>query len=383
MFSHLPTFGVEEEFLIVDPVTGEPVPLGPAVVRLCRGTGSNLQEELTLFQVETATHVHTELESLLDELKKLRGTTAAQAEACGGRLVAAGMPLTEVECGAEAVDNPRYRRIADEFGLISRETAVCGCHVHVAVPDRDAAIQVGNYIRPWLPVLLALTANSAIYRATITGYASWRNITWRRWPVSGPPPHFGTTAEYDARVDLLLASGTILDSRMVYWDVRPSLAHPTVEIRVSDVPLSVAETAVLAGLARALVASALTSIAEGLVPPILPDSALTAAYWRAARFGMGGDGFDPWNSRTLPARAQLDRLLEYLEPVLTASGDQQFMDETLGAILARGNGATRQLKAFQDGNSVPDVVAVLADATLEGCRSGPDITHRLTATNNR
>ncbi|WP_433574638.1 carboxylate-amine ligase [Nocardia brasiliensis] len=204
---------MEEEFLIVDPVTGEPVPLGPAVVRLGRGTGSNLQEELTLFQVETATHVHTELESLLDELKTLRRTTAAHTEASGGRLVAAGMPLTEVECGAEAVDDPRYRRIADEFGLISRETAVCGCHVHVAVPDRDAAIQVGNYIRPWLPVLLALTANSAIYRATITGYASWRNITWRRWPVSGPPPHFGTTAEYDARVDLLLASEKLPDVR--------------------------------------------------------------------------------------------------------------------------------------------------------------------------
>ncbi len=90
--------------------------------------------------------------------------------------------------------------------MIAHEQGICGCHVHVDVPDRDAAIRVSNRLRPWLPLLLALTANSAVYRNTDTGYASWRSILWQRWPSAGPPPHFESADEYDAVVRMLLDS---------------------------------------------------------------------------------------------------------------------------------------------------------------------------------
>ncbi|WP_280395494.1 carboxylate-amine ligase [Nocardia brasiliensis] len=365
MSSELPTFGVEEEFLIVDPRTGEPLPVAAEVVKSGRDSGVNLQPELARYQVETATSVHTDLELLLGDLRAMRGAAAACVDAKGGRLLAAGIPLTE-SGGMAVVDQPRYMRIADEFGLIAGEQAVCGCHIHVAVPNRGAAIQVGNHIRPWLPVLLALTANSAIYRGAYTGYASWRNIMWRRWPVSGPPPYFHTTADYDARVDMMLASGAILDTRMVYWDVRPSVTYPTVEIRVSDVPVTAEETAVLAGLVRALVMSASVSIREGRPAPALPNGALAASYWKAARFGLGGDGFDAQTASVLPARVQLDLLLDHLDPMLTASGDRSFVEQTLETVLQRGNGAARQLDALLSGATVQEIVAELADATLDG-----------------
>jgi carboxylate-amine ligase len=83
-------------------------------------------------------------------------------------------------------DTPRFRRIAEEFGMLAHEQGLCGCHVHVGVPDREIAIQVGNFLHSWLPLFLALTANSAIYRSAETGFASWRNILWRRWPSAGP-----------------------------------------------------------------------------------------------------------------------------------------------------------------------------------------------------
>ena len=104
------------------------------------------------------------------------------------------------------------------------------------MPTREAAIQVSNRLRPWLPLLLALTANSAVYRNTDTGYASWRSVLWARWPSAGPPPQFDSVDEYDAVVRMLRHAGAMLDDGMVYWDVRPSANFPTIEVRVADVP---------------------------------------------------------------------------------------------------------------------------------------------------
>ena len=158
-----------------------------------------LQLELTSCQVETTTDVVGGSGELGDQLHRLRRIAAEAAEAGGARLLAVGLPPT-VPHEFPITDTPRYRQIADRFGMIAHEQGICGAHVHVAVPTREAAIQVSNRLRPWLPLLLALTANSAVYRNTDTGYASWRSVLWARWPSAGPPPRFDSADEYDAVV---------------------------------------------------------------------------------------------------------------------------------------------------------------------------------------
>lgn len=244
-----PTVGVEEEFLLVDPDTGEPVARNEAVAQHAKAHGVELQLELTSCQVETATEVADTCEEVRAQLTRLRRIAADAAEAAGARLLAVGLPPT-VPHEFPITDKKRYRRIAERFGMIAHEQGICGCHVHVAVPDRDAAIAVSNRIRPWLPLLLAVTANSAIYRNTDTGHASWRSVLWQRWPSAGPPPQFESADEYDAVVRMFLDTGAMLDDGMVYWDVRPSANFPTVEVRVADVPATVAESVLLAALVR-------------------------------------------------------------------------------------------------------------------------------------
>ena len=161
--------------------------------------------------------------------------------------------------------------------------------MHVAVPSREPAIRVSNRLRPWLPLFLALTANSAVYRNADTGYASWRSIVWARWPSAGPPPHFDSVDEYDAMVRMLHRAGAVLDDGMVYWDVRPSAKFPTIEVRVADVPATVGETVLLATLIRASVMMALDDERRGEPTPPLTPLALKAAYWKSARDGLGGD----------------------------------------------------------------------------------------------
>jgi glutamate---cysteine ligase / carboxylate-amine ligase len=249
--------------------------------------------------------------------------------------------------------------------MVAHEQGICGCHVHVEVPDRAAAIHASNWLRPWLPCLLALSANSAIYRNSDTGYASWRSVLWRRWPAAGAPPYFTSAEDYDRTVRMLIDSEVILDPKMIYWDVRPSADFPTVEVRVADVPATVAETVLLATLIRAAVMTALQARERGEEPRRLPAAALRAAYWKAAHDGLPGRTVDLVHGRgAVPAREQLNTLVQQVRPALEALGEYDRVVDELDRIAAQGNGAMRQLKAWRRRGDVRDVVEEAAAATL-------------------
>ena len=362
MSSH-PTVGVEEEFLLVDGRHGYPAACNKAVAEYAAKQGVELQLELTSCQVETTTDVVSSSTELRAELSRLRRIASKAAEANDTRLLAVALPPT-VPHAFPVTNKPRYHRIADRFGIIAHEQGVCGCHVHVAVPSRAAAIDVSNRIRPVLHLLLALTANSAIYRNTDTGYASFRSMLWAHWPSSGPPPYFETVEQYDATVHALLESGAALDYGMVYWDVRPSARFPTVEVRVADVPATVAETVLLATLIRACVMTALQAREDGDRAPRPADWALRAAHWRAAHDGLGGQAIDLMAGYSLAStRLLVAGLIEHVRPALEALGDYDMARDELARIAQAGNGAMRQRRVWQRRENVEDVIDELGAAT--------------------
>jgi glutamate---cysteine ligase / carboxylate-amine ligase len=361
-----PTMGVEEEFLLADPETGEPVALNRAVAERAGRAGVDLQLELTSCQVETTSSVAQSGADLTADLRRLRRVAVDSAADAGARLLAVALPPT-VPHHFPVTDTPRYRRIAERFGMIAHEQGISGCHVHVAVPNRDAAIGVSNRLRPWLPLLLALTANSAVYRNADTGHASWRSILWARWPSAGPPPHFESADDYDAMVTMMLDSGAMLDGAMLYWDVRPSANYPTIEVRVSDVPATVGETVLLACLVRALVMTVLEDERRGQPELPLTPHALRAAYWKAARDGLAGSAIDLAGGHALlPVTELLGDLIERVAPALRATGDYDTVRDSLNRVVAGGNGAMRQQSAWQRGKNVLDVVEEAARATSSG-----------------
>ena len=362
----LPTFGVEEEFLLVDPATGEPVPLNAEVAAGAAEYDVELQLELTSCQVETTSEVASSRADVRRDLIRLRRVAADAATAAGARLLAVGLPPV-LPHHFPVTDKPRYRRIAEQFGMIAHEQGISGCHVHVAVDDREMAVAVSNRLRPWLPLLLAITANSAIYRNADTGHASWRSVLWARWPTAGPPPLFASAAEYDAAVETMLQNQTMLDDGMVYWDVRPSANYPTVEVRVADVPATVAETVLFATLVRALVMTVVDDEHRGVPVPTLTPHALKAAYWRAARDGLQGHLIDLAVTHALrPAPDVLDGFVDRLGPALTRSGDYDAARAEVTRLLTDGNGAARQRQAWRRRRDVADVVDEAAAATVEG-----------------
>jgi carboxylate-amine ligase len=358
-----PTVGVEEEFLLIG-ADNEPAPANRAVAEKARARGVELQLELTTCQVETTTGVLATSGELRDELLRLRRVAAEAAGACDVRLLAIGLP-PYMSQEFPVTDTPRYRRIGERFGMLAREQGVCGCHVHVEVPDRESAVEASNRLRAWLPLLLALTANSAIYHNAETGYASWRSILWGRWPAAGPPPFFDSVDDYDDTVRMLIDTGTVLDDGMIYWDVRPSTKYPTIEVRVADVPSTVAETVLLATLVRAFVMTALDEMRRGEPALRVPTDVLRAAYWKAAHDGLDGHAIDLAGDRRLvPARHLLMDFVDRIAPALHSLGEHEWVTSELARLSEEGNGAMRQLRAWQVRGDAADVIAAAEQATI-------------------
>ena len=358
------SMGVEEEFLLVDPSTGHPLMCNLAVVEAAEKLGVRLQLEFTQCQVETTSPVCWHTHELRTGLAEMRSAAADAAAQCGARLLAVGVPVLG-SAVLPITDIRRFRTIASRFEYLAGTRGVCAGHVHVGVPDRETAVQVGNYLRPWLPALLALTANSPIHRGVDTGFASWRSIMLSRWPCSGPPPWFASVEHYDAVVEEMVECGVILDEGMINWDVRPSAHLPTVEVRVSDVPATVDETVLLATVVRALVMTALRSISRGGCAPKITAEALQAGYSMAAREGLTGHGIDLTSDLVVPAPDLLGLLVCHVRSALEELGEYRAAVAMLTEVLRCGNGASRQRRALRIRNHVSDVTAMAAQSTLQ------------------
>jgi carboxylate-amine ligase len=261
------------------------------------------------------------------------------------------------------VENPRYQRIMRDYGALWPTPGLCGCHVHVGVPDRELGVQVLNHLRAWLPVLQAVTANSPFADGTDTGYASWRSVLWARWPTVGPPPHLESAARYDAVVAELVGTGAMLDDGMLYWYARLSAHVPTVEVRIGDVCPTVEDTLLVAALVRALVSTVVDEVARGRPPRPLRDWLVDAAHWRASRDGLEGAAVDVTSGRPRPAWELLHALVAHVTPALDRHGDTAAVRQLLDLLAQRGSGAARQRRLYTQHRDIGQVVLAMADST--------------------
>ena len=359
------TLGVEEELHVVDLATRELVPRAPEVLEQL--DPGHFSAELHRSVVETNTPVTGTLDDLRAGIVARRRTAIEVAESLGLGLMAAGtVPLVDLD-SLPVTPTSRYRRMLDDYQLLAREQLICGAQVHVGVPDRDEAVAVAQRVAPALPVLLALSASSPYWMGEDSGYASVRSLVWLRWPTAGDPGVLHSAAEHDELVADLIASGTISDPKMVYFDVRPSAHLPTVELRVTDSSPDVDTVVLLAGLFRALVLRARQDHRAGRPLTSVKPPLHRAALWRAARSGLEGDLLDlPRSPAPVPAAVAVERLVGDLRPQLEEMGDwEQVFDLSVRA-LSRGSSAARQRRAMARRGRISDVVDLVVADTRGG-----------------
>jgi glutamate---cysteine ligase / carboxylate-amine ligase len=369
-------FGVEEEFLLVDPATGEARAMAGAVMQAAAADGGQeeadpeyLEFELQSQQLEINTKPCTSLGELGQEVRRCRSAAARAAAKAGVRLAALATSPAPAE--PTITGTSRYHTLAREFGLTAWEQLTCGCHVHVEISGPDEGVAVIDRVQPWLPVLLALSANSPYWQGRDSSYASFRYQVWGRWPSSGPTAWFGSARAYADAVQAMVDTSTVLDTGMVYFNARLSEHYPTVEVRIADVCLFPDDTILIAALTRALVeteARAWRDDPDG--HPVRPEL-LRLAAWRASRSGIEKTLIDPVTGRPEPARKVIAALVDHVRPALDQAGDSPVVDGLLESVLTRGNGAMVQRESYGQAASV-QAASVLAVVTEVVRRTDPD-----------
>jgi carboxylate-amine ligase len=373
------TVGVEEELLLFDPATREVVAAAPSVLKqfrehghgrqLPRAATDELDQELFRHQLETRTDPESDLDAVLVQVVAGRRTAGVAARAADLRAGACGI----VPLGGDrsvVTSNDRYRDMVAMYGEVARTGGTCGMHVHTEVSSDEEGVAVIDRIGPWLPALLALSANSPFVDGRDSGYASWRAQVWSRWPSAGPTEPFGSVEGYAAVSDMLIATGAARDVGMLYYDARLSAEHPTVEVRVCDVCTEPEIAVGIVALVRALVETAAADEHAGRRPLRWRAETLRAAQWRAARFGMSDTLVDPMTNGLRPAREVLETLVAELRPALRDAGDLDRVRLLLERCVS-DNGATRQRAAYERTGEVAAVVDDLIRRT-EASWDAPD-----------
>lgn len=362
------TVGVEEELLLIEPETRAASPRSQQVLKYAAEHGlptCDLDHELYRHQLETRTPPVTTLADLRHHI--VGGRRAAAEAARGAGLLTAACGATPLRSGEpRTTRDDRYLAMIDTFGEVARPGGTCAMHVHVEVASDDEGVQVIDSLRPWLPVLLAISANSPFYHGRDTRYASWRAQAWAHWPSAGPTERFGDAQTYRQVSRDLIASGAARDEGMLYFDARLSRRYPTVEVRIADVCTDPDDAVLIAALVRALVQRGAGDHGVG-DDGRWRSELVRAAQWRAARYGLAGRLLDPGTADLAPARQVLEQLVASVQEEL--DDDIGLVREGVARVLAEG-GSVRQRAAYErSGGSVTAVVDDLVERT-NGALSG-------------
>ncbi len=362
------TIGVEEEYQIIEPKTRELCGKAEQIIGYVRDNlkpenKDVIQPEMYRSQVEIATVICQSLSQVRQELTRCRQAVIEAAEVSGKAISAAGTHPFSDWREQEITQKPRYQNLEAEFKQLIRELVIFGNHVHIGMSDRAIALQVINRVRVWLPVLLALSANSPFWLGQVTDYASYRTEMWTRLPMTGAPQIFADEQEYQTLIDDLISAGAIKDPTNIYWDIRISDKFPTIEFRVTDICMTVEEAVTITGLVRALVWTGYQEVINDLPLNRVRPELLQAAQWCAARYGLTDNLIDVLDKIPLTARDLVEKFLNYLRPGLEKFSDWDLISTSVQKILDQGNGAQRQLAIYQKNQSLVEVVDYLVEQT--------------------
>src|SRR5437588_4352923 len=247
-------FGIEEEFFLVDGATksaSREMPRG-FLERVKAATGGQVKGEMLQSQIEVATAPHSNIADARTELRFLRQTVSNIAAEHGLAILAVGTHPPAQWRAATQTPAARYDIVMEDLQMIGQRNMLCGLHVHVELPDPDDRVDIMMRMLPYLPLFIALATSSPFWRARPTGLKGYRLAAYDELPRTGVPELFRNKDEFEAYVDALVKAGVMQDASYVWWSMRPSLKHPTLELRAPDCPTRVDDSIAIAALYRSL-----------------------------------------------------------------------------------------------------------------------------------
>ena len=355
------TVGVEEEFSILHPRT---LALQPRFEQLRAAAESDrllhehITGELISSEIEIISGVGADLHDALDRQRERRGRLFALAQEQGAALGATGTHPWADYREQPIIDTEHYRRVEEGLKYVAWRNNTFSLHVHVGVRDIDRAVRVCDRLRPVLPLLLAVSANSPYLDGLDTGLHSARTQSFTKsFPRCGVPDAFGGWKAYREYIEFLKRTASIVEFTQVWWSVRPHFSFGTVEVRICDAQSTAGESDALAALMVACIAQAVRDVDEGVRNEDLPPRLIEENIWRAIRFGLDGRLIDLERGEEYPARESIERLAAWTAPVRAELSIEPAFPER--------NGAQRQRRMIEAGATREEVFAASVGETRQ------------------
>jgi len=348
------TVAVEEEFAVLDPETLDLTNRFEELQAAAQGT--TLEEHLVGELIASEVEIRTGRCDTFDEVAAKVGERRAQlfelADSVGVGLAATGTHPWSPWQEQRIIDTPHYRRNDEILRYVVWRNNTFGLHVHVAINGPDRAIAVCNGLRNFLPELLAVSASSPFVDAVNSGLHSARTeIFTKMFPRCGVPDAYDGWDGFERYVRFLYDTRSIDEHTQIWWSVRPHLAFPTVEIRICDAQPDLGEARSLAALCYALTARIARAVDDGEPLPSHPHRLIEENLWRATRYGLSGELIDLSTGDVRPARAHLERLLEWVQPAAEEVGCASYLS------IPAANAAERQIARHAAGASLEEIYA--------------------------
>ncbi len=369
--------GIEEEYLLVDPETGDLSANPPQeIFTECERRLPNLvKPEFLKSQIESNTPVCQTVPEAREKLAELRATVGEIADANGCAIIAASThPFSQWQ-NQNHTDRERYNILANDLQAVVRRLLICGMHVHVGIDDDELRIDLLNQVTYFLPHILALSTSSPFWQGEETGLMSYRLSVFDELPRTGLPNTFDSYADYERHVGALVNAGLIEDASKLWWDIRPSLSYPTLEMRVADVCTSIDDAASIAALFSCLLRMLYRLKLKNQRWRQYASMLIAENRWRAQRYGTDEGLVDFGIGETVPVPELIDEIIELVAEDADALGCRNEINH-LKVILARGTSAHRQRAVYETALSqgadkskaLKAVVDFLINETLTGVR---------------
>jgi carboxylate-amine ligase len=362
------TVGLEEEFAVLDPATLDLVPrfeeLRDAAAVTDPVLAESISGELISSEIEIRSGRGDDLGAALALQRDRRRRLFALAAERGVELGAMGTHPWADYRQQHIIETDHYRRVEEGLKYVAWRNNTFSLHVHVGIRGGDRAVLVCDRLRPVLPLLLAISANSAFLDGRDSGLHSSRTqIFTKSFPRCGVPDPFGSWDAFADYVDFLLRTNSIVEYTQVWWSIRPHFSFGTVEVRICDAQPTAAESEGLASLIVACVAQAARDIDAGVPAIDLPRRLIEENVWRAERHGLDGKLIDLEGGEEYPAGQAVERLLKWTAPVRAELG----IDVALPPL----NGAQRQRRMLDEGMSMEAIYAASVTRTRETYAPAP------------
>ena len=364
------TIGIEEEYLVVDRETRDLVKSPPRAMweSLHEVLGSQVTPEFLKAQIEVGTKVCANLKEARHDLASLRRDLAGVVDEYGAAIIASSTHPFARWSKQETTEAPRYRSLAADFQQVARQLVICGMHVHVGIEDQHLRIDLMNQIRYMLPHLLTLSTSSPFWDGELIGLLAYRLVIFQNLPRTGIPQEFGSWAEYERMVEVMVEAGLVEDASKLWWDIRPSARYPTLEMRVADVCTRLEDAMTVAALYQCFLAMLYRLRRRNQRWREYAPLLISENMWRAQRYGTDGSLVDFGRGELV----QFSELVEELIEVLAIEAVELDVREELRharTIVAEGTSAHRQIavyeKAMEGGADKREALKAVVDHLIE------------------